>query len=315
MPWEQQNWKKWKELKIWQERVKWLTCQLWEIHHPRLFFALSARDLWTTWVTYELQYMVTHPVGMVRRSVRCSGHSFLIFEAEGLRRIMSGLELACDLSCFVKWEKMLPFYKLRGKYRDFLISFMPGLRNLWVRSLMYCTVHIIIYSTFILLLVSYIRAIAAEVPFILLSTFSPFNNLLFFPFISPLHIFFSPPFKLSNFFPSDLGIKGAHRLSGADLSAAHGLADEERWGLYYGVKALSKNDPEAQGNHNKCRGKRRRKEFIAFQLHWVWMSFQHSLQSALWKPRMMCTSLAANKEWMCNHELLFSVGLPARCRR
>ena len=44
-----------------------------------------------------------------------------------------------------------------------------------------------------------------------------------------------------------LAEKGAQRLTGAELSAAQGLADEERWSLYYGVKALSRDDPEAQG--------------------------------------------------------------------
>ena len=141
-------------------------------------------------------------------------------------------------------------YKLKGKYRDFLTLFMLGLRNPWVSLLMYSALDYIHLA---------IVVMAADLPFTLLCTFSPIDNTRFFPLIFSFHITSSPPFTLSNFFLSDLGIKGAYRLTGADLSAAHGLADEERWGLYYGVKALSKNDPEAQGNRHKYLKKKRRK--------------------------------------------------------
>lgn len=36
------------------------------------------------------------------------------------------------------------------------------------------------------------------------------------------------------------------KMSSAEMAAAQAQADEDRWGLYYGVKALAKDDPEAQ---------------------------------------------------------------------
>lgn len=46
--------------------------------------------------------------------------------------------------------------------------------------------------------------------------------------------------------PITLGEKGVQRQNGGDYVTAQTIADEERWTLYYGVKALSKDDPEAQ---------------------------------------------------------------------
>ena len=49
-------------------------------------------------------------------------------------------------------------------------------------------------------------------------------------------------------------VSGPHRLSNSEALAAQSKADEDRWGLYHGVKAMAKTDPEAQGqsDHPFC---------------------------------------------------------------
>ena len=44
----------------------------------------------------------------------------------------------------------------------------------------------------------------------------------------------------------DQNVGGAQKLSSAELATNQALADEDRWGLYYGVKAMAKDDAEAQ---------------------------------------------------------------------
>ena len=44
----------------------------------------------------------------------------------------------------------------------------------------------------------------------------------------------------------DQNVGGTQKLSSAELASNQALADEDRWGLYYGVKAMAKDDAEAQ---------------------------------------------------------------------